>query len=221
MNKFINNIKNIVIQEMSCSAHNIEHVKRVVDLCGILANSEDGADMEILLVSALLHDIARVNEDQDLTGETDHAALGAQKAGDILKDFDYPEYKVKKVQHCIETHRFRSGKKPESIEARILFDADKLDVLGAVGIARTYMMSGQYGQSLDFNSEEYSLKGNSDANGRLKDMSKHSPFVEFECKYKKIPDRLYTEKAKEIARERLAFMDAFFIKLKDELRGKA
>ncbi|MDX1359355.1 MAG: HD domain-containing protein, partial [Clostridia bacterium] len=58
---------------------------RVVDLCKLLASYEEGIDTEILLVSALLHDIARISEDQDLTGETDHAALGAQKAGDILK----------------------------------------------------------------------------------------------------------------------------------------
>ena len=81
------------------------------------------------------------------------------------------------------------------------------------------MMSGQYGQSIDFDSEKYSLEDNSDNNGRLKDMSKHSPFIEFECKYKKIPERLYTHKAKKIAAERLAFMEQFFKRLKDELKG--
>jgi uncharacterized protein len=194
---------------------------RVAGLCEMLAGYEDGADMEILLVSALLHDIARIKEDRDLTGRTNHAAIGAETAGDVLRKLEYPEDKIDRVRHCIETHRFRSGKKPESIEAKILFDADKLDVLGAVGLARTYMMSGQYGQSLDFDYKKYSLESNSEGNGRLKDMSKHSPFIEYECKYKLIPERLYTDKAREIAVKRLEFMDGFFRRLEDELKEKA
>lgn len=192
---------------------------RVVDLCKMIAVHETNVDMEILLVSAYLHDIARVKEDRDVTGETDHSVLGAKMSADILSNLGYSIEKIDRVKHCIISHRFRSGHRPESIEAKILFDADKLDVIGAVGLARTYMMSGQYGQSIDFDSENYSLEDNSDNNGRLKDMSKHSPFIEFECKYKKIPGRLYTPKAKEIAVERLAFMEQYFKRLKDELKG--
>lgn len=221
MKKIISEVKAIVTRKLSCSAHNTEHVMRVVDLCEMLAAFEKDVDTEILLISALLHDIARVEEDTDTTGSIDHAVLGSEKAGIILGKLGYPDENIKRVKHCISTHRFRSGIGPETIEAKILFDADKLDVLGAVGLARTYMMSGQYGQSIDFDFETYSLDDNSNSNGRLKDMSKHSPFIEFECKYKKIPDRLYTDKAKEIAAERLAFMDDFFNKLKDELRGKS
>lgn len=221
MNEIIGKIKTFVNDEMSCSAHNMEHVMRVVDLCEMLAGYEEEVDKEILMVSALLHDIARVEEDTDTTGSVDHAAAGAGKAGVILRELGYPDEKISRVQHSISTHRFRSGSGPKSIEARILFDADKLDVLGAVGLARTYMMSGQYGQSIDFDFENYSLEDNSNTNGRLKDMSKHSPFIEFECKYRKIPDRLYTARAKEIAAERLAFMDDFFKRLKDELGGLA
>lgn len=221
MQNIIEQVKAIVMEELSCSAHNMEHVMRVVDLCKILSRYEEGVDGEILLVSALLHDISRVEEDTDTTGKIDHAVVGAEKAGEILRELGYPAEKVDKVRQCISTHRFRSGSGPQTPEAKILFDADKLDVLGAVGLARTYMMSGQYGQSIDFDFENYSLDDNSNDNGRLKDMSKHSPFIEFECKYKKIPDRLFTNKAKEIATERLAFMDDFFKKLKEELRGRA
>jgi len=207
------------MKELSCSAHNMEHVMRVVALCKMIAADEKNVDMEILLISAYLHDIARVKEDQDVTGETDHSVLGAKMSADLLSNLGYSIEKTDRVKHCIISHRFRSGHRPESIEAKILFDADKLDVLGAVGLARTYMMSGQYGQSLDFDSENYSLEKNSDNNGRLKDMSKHSPFIEFECKYKKIPARLHTKKAKEIAAERLAFMEQFFKRLRNELKG--
>ena len=217
---FINKIKMIVEEKMSCSAHNMEHVMRVFDLCGLLASDFDYVDMEVLLVSALLHDIARVEEDSDRSGMTDHSILGANIAGNLLKELKYPEDKIERIKHCIRTHRFRSGNEPVTMEAKILFDADKLDVLGAVGLSRTYMMSGQYGQSLDFDFENYSLEENSNNNGRLKDMSKHSPFIEFECKYRKIPERLHTEKARVIAVERLAFMDNFFKRLKDELRGQ-
>ncbi|ABR35343.1 MULTISPECIES: HD domain-containing protein [Clostridium] len=210
----------IVQDKLTCSAHNLDHVFRVYNLCLLIAQHEKDIDLEILIPSALLHDIARVEESQDKTGEIDHAVLGSVIAEDILRTLEYEEEKIEKIKHCIITHRFRTGNEPNTMEAKILFDSDKLDVIGASGIARTFMLAGQFGQRLTVNEslDEY-IKGNTVENGRLKDVSKHTPFIEYEVKFKKIPDKLYTDKAKEIGKERLKFMDEYFNRLKSEIEG--
>ncbi|NMM62427.1 HD domain-containing protein [Clostridium sp. P21] len=213
-------ILKIVQDKLTCSAHNLDHVFRVYKLCLLLAKYEEDVDLEILIPSALLHDIARVEESQDKTGKIDHAILGSVIAENILRNLEYEEEKIEKIKHCIITHRFRTGNEPNSIEAKILFDSDKLDVIGASGIARTFMLAGQFGQRLTVNDplNDY-LKSNTVENGRLKDVSKHTPFIEYEVKFKKIPDKLYTKKAKEIGKERLNFMKEYFDRLKLEIDG--
>lgn len=210
----------IVQDKLTCSAHNLDHVFRVYNFSLLIAQYEKDVDLEILIPSALLHDIARVEESQNKTGEIDHAVLGSVIAEDILRKLKYEEEKIEKIKHCIIAHRFRTGKEPNTIEAKILFDSDKLDVIGASGIARTFMLAGQFGQRLTANEslEEY-LKCNTVKNGRLKNVSKHTPFIEYEVKFKKIPDKLYTDKAKEIGKERLKFMDEYFNRLKSEIKG--
>ncbi len=213
-------IMEIVQDKLTCSAHNLDHIFRVYNLCLLIAQHEKDIDLEILIPSALLHDIARVEESQDKTGEIDHAVLGSVIAEDILRTLEYEEEKIEKIKHCIIAHRFRTGNEPNTMEAKILFDSDKLDVIGASGIARTFMLAGQFGQRLTVNEslDEY-LKDNTVENGRLKDVSKHTPFIEYEVKFKKIPDKLYTDKAKEIGKERLKFMDEYFNRLKSEIEG--
>ncbi len=208
-------IKEIVEKELSCSAHKLDHVLRVYKLCILLSKYEKNVDLEILIPASLLHDIARVKESQDKTGKIDHAVLGSQMAENILRDLEYEEEKIEKIKHCIIAHRFRSGNEPNTIEAKILFDADKLDAIGSVGIARCFMLAGQFGQSL---SNDY-ISENTTENGRLKDVSKHSPIIEYEVKFKNIPSRLYTSKAKEIGSQRLEFMDEFFRRLRLEIEG--
>ena len=208
----------IVKDKLTCSAHNLDHVFRVYNLCLLLAKYEKDVDLEILIPAALLHDIARVEESKDKTGEIDHAVLGSVIAEDILRNLKYEEDKIEKIKHCIIAHRFRNGNAPNSIEAKILFDSDKLDVIGASGIARTFMLAGQFGQRLTLNESlnDY-LKSNTVENGRIKDVSKHNPFIEYEVKFKKIQDKLYTKKAKEIGIERLDFMKNYFGRLKSEI----
>ena len=213
-------IKEIIEKELSCSAHSLDHIMRVYSLCLILAEHEENVDLDILIPAALLHDIARVKESNDNTGATDHAILGSKMSEEILRNLEYEEEKIEKIKHCVVSHRFRSGNEPKTIEAKILFDADKLDGLGAIGIARTFMISGQFGQSLltNHSSENY-IAENTVENGRLKDVSKHSAFIEYEVKFKKIPEKLYTKKAKEIGISRLNFMNEFFNRLRMEVEG--
>jgi uncharacterized protein len=134
----------------------------------------------------------------------------------------YPEETIRKVQHCIQTHRFRSEREPVSIEAKILYDADKVDSMGAIGVARFYMIAGELREQLysfvpvDQYTAENIVGGK--ANGRIKEISKHTPNLEFE-KMKHIPQKLHTAKAREIAAERVKFMAEFFVRLRSEIVG--
>ena len=214
------NIIEAVKEELTCSAHNLDHVFRVHKLCLFIADHEKDVDLEVLIPAALLHDIARVKESKDNTGEIDHAVLGAEMAEVVLKSLNYSNNEIEKIKHCITAHRFRSGNEPKIIEAKILFDADKLDAIGATGIARTFMLAGQFGQRimLDEETSEY-LSHNTVENGRIKDVSKHTAFIEYEVKLKKIPSKLYTKKGKEIGEKRIAFMEEYFSRLKEEING--
>lgn len=215
-------IREAVEKELSCSAHNMDHVIRVYNLCLYLAKDEE-IDSDVLEAAALLHDFARVKEDNDQTGKTDHAILSAKMAEPILRELGFPEEKIKYIQNCIVSHRYRTGNRPQTKEARILFDADKLDVVGAIGIARSFVWVGRNKAKIyaDVDIDDYiknNLNGKID--GRIQDKTKHSPQIEFETKLKFLGDKLYTEKAKKICRERLAFFKSFLERLEKEIRGE-
>jgi len=214
----------IVQNEHPSAAHNSDHVMRVYNLCMRLAEGQLDVNLDILKTATILHDIARVKEDQDDSGTTDHAMLGAKIAEGILRDLHFSEEAVGDIKHCIVAHRFRSGIRPESKEAKILFDADKLDIIGAIGIARSFMIAGEYNERIysDTPIDEY-IKDNlvgEKSNGRIKDISRHAPNIEFETKFKHIPSRLYTVRAKEIAEGRLEFMSKFLERLGMEIAGE-
>ncbi|MEA3295973.1 MAG: HD domain-containing protein [Patescibacteria group bacterium] len=182
-------IKQEVEKELSCSAHNMDHIMRVYNLSLYLAKDED-VDLDVLKASVLLHDIARVKEDDDSSGKIDHAILGAEMAVPILRELDFTEEKTKHIQDCIVSHRYhgRTDNKPKTKEAEILFDADKLDVVGAIGIARGFFWHGRNNKNVNI----------------------------FEINIKLTIDRLYTEKAKEIAKERIEFHKNFLDRMRKE-----
>lgn len=214
-------LKEIMERELSCSAHNIDHIIRVSDLCETIAENEKNVDMDVLIPAALLHDIARVRESEDKTGNTDHALLGSEMAESILTEKGYDVDQIQRIKHCIASHRYRTGYSPESIEAKILFDADKLDAIGAIGIARCFMISGKSGQTIRVVEDTKAYSDlNLSSNGRIKDLSKHTPFIEYELKLKKIPEKLYTSEAKKIGKARMEYMNAFFSRLKTEIDGE-
>jgi len=207
-----------VKKELSDSAHGIHHTERVYHLCKKL--SSEKVDEDVLLPAAILHDIARDQEDNDDSRKTDHAELGAEMSEKILMEIGFEQNKIEEIKHCIRTHRFRGNKKSETIEAKILSDADKLDAIGAVGVARMFMLAGQFEEHIyRFVDPELYAEKNMTQDGMVKKISDHSPNLEYELKLKKIPERLYTEKAKEIAKERLDHMESFFSRLEREIEG--
>lgn len=217
-------IKDIVKEILKDSAHDLDHTIRVYNNCMMIAREEPEANLEILQAASLLHDVARIKEDEDDSGKTDHATLGAEMAFDILLDAGYGEQFAEAVKQVISTHRYRADDPPATLEAKILFDADKLDALGAIGIARSFAIAGKAGETLYYSGsvEEY-VKENlvgGEIHGRIKDQSKHSFQMEYALKFKYLPERMYTPTAKKIALARLQFMDTFIKQMTQEVNGE-
>lgn len=216
-------IRQITEKELACSAHDAEHIMRVYSMAMKIAKTEKDVDYEILKPAVLLHDIARSKEDDDKTGKICHAKESARMSKPILEKLGFSEDKIKKIQHCILAHRFKTDKKPESIEAKILFDSDKLDSLGAMVIIRAGMWMGRHNCSIF---PKMSLKKYAKFNlvggklsGRIKNASLHNIFYEHEIKDKKLPSAMHTKAAQKIARERLKFTTNFLTRLKKEAKG--
>lgn len=219
----IEEVRKIVSEKLGCSAHDLEHTFRVYNNCLRISENMKNVDLEVLKYASLLHDIARIEEDNDNTGKTDHALLGAEQAREILTKLGKNKDFIDKVSSAIRTHRYRNGLIPETIEGKILYDADKLDVIGMIGICRSYMIAGEYKQRIynDSDLSEYiktNLEGGK-TNGKIKDISLHSPNIEFLTKDINIPNTMFTETGKKIARKRIKKMQEFFDDLKDEING--
>ena len=222
-------LKAIVEKEMkgASPAHDIDHVMRVYNLCLKLAKHYPNVDLGVLKISALLHDIARLREDANGHSHSlkvDHAVLGAEISAAILRRLGYSDDRIDLVTHCIRAHRFRGENQPITLEAKILSDADKLDVLGATGVARSFTIGGECAQRIysGIPVDEYVKKNfvGGKVNGRIIDPSEHSPNLEFETKFKRVPEKLNTEEARKIAKQRLGFMEQFFDRLKKEIAGE-
>lgn len=223
MEHIFEKIRDIVTGILSCSAHSMDHVLRVYELCLKLSEGEP-VDIDVLRAAALLHDVARAGEDDDPTGTVDHAETGANMAVKILEEIGFQRDKISHVHDCILTHRFRAGRIPETLEAKILFDADKLDTLGAIGVARAFAWIGKNGAPLysdeDADIERYTAENlGGDTNGRIRDSSRHTIKIEFETKLKFVADRLYTQRARDMARARSDFFREFMDRFDNEIRG--
>jgi len=197
------------------SSHDFDHVLRVYRLVEHIGLAE-GADMEILRPAALLHDIGRSEELE--TGES-HAIISARRAREILAGND-PE-RVDAIAQVIEQHRYRANTQPSSLEAMVLFDADKLDSIGAFGVARAYAWAGIHQQKLWAPvDEDYANRPRKAGLGDHEN-NVHTPVHEFHFKLVKLKSKFYTKTGQELAEHRHAFMVAFFDELEAEQQGKA
>ena len=139
-------IENYMLSWMKDSAHDKDHIYRVLYNALDIASGEEMVDYDVLVCACLLHDIGRQEQFED--PGLCHAEEGAKKAFNFLAANGFSEEFARKVSSCIRAHRYRSDSRPESIEAKILYDADKIDVTGAVGIARTIFYGGQLSEPL-------------------------------------------------------------------------
>ncbi len=180
--------------------HGFPHILRVFRLAEKIATVE-GADLEIVRAAACLHDL-----EGDVNQRDEHHLAAAEAATRLLGEEGWPDEKIAAVTHCIRAHRFRNPQEfPRTLEAKVLFDADKLDAIGAVGIARAIAYAVRAGQPL------YPLPSRRFIETGQKETGEHhSPYHEFLHKLRLIKERLFTETGKRMAESRHEAMVLFF-----------
>jgi uncharacterized protein len=197
----------------SDAVHDFAHVLRVYRMAERLAEAEH-ADLEIVRAAALLHDAEGTMPGAE--SRTNHHHASAEFAAEILRREGWDPERIAAVQHCIRAHRYRDrSEPPRTIEAKVLFDADKLDVLGAIGVARVVAYATLAGQPWYAEpSEQFRQTGQEEPG------EPHSSYHEHLFKLRKVRERMFTETARLIAAERLRYLDEYFERLIDEWGGK-
>jgi uncharacterized protein len=212
MNKSMYNIiENYMYECMKDAAHDPEHIFRVLYLSlSIASKITEKINFDILIASCLLHDIGR--EEQYKNQNICHAEIGGIMAKEFLLKNGWSEKDSDHVKDCISTHRFRGDNIPKTLEAKILFDSDKLDVVGCLGISRTLMYKGIVGNNL------YEIKNDKLCLGESKN-DKETFLKEYNFKLKNLYDNFYTKEATEMAKNQREIAQLFYNNLVDQING--
>ena len=193
----------------SRGSHGWDHTRRVYNLCMHIGSVEK-ADMEVLKIAAYLHDVGRPQQDAS-RGAICHAEKGAEIAQALLKRYPLTERRKRNIIHAIGAHRFRGNTRSETLEAKVLFDADKLDAIGAIGIGRAFQFAGEVGATLH--------NPHIDPDDTEPYTENDTGYREFKLKLSKIKNRMLTVEGRRIATERHAFMKLFFDRFLEEYDG--
>lgn len=204
------------VLESAPGCHDWEHTARVWHNAKIIAIGEAKkipVDMLVVEAAAILHDVARP-EELKKNGKVCHATLGAELAKKILADCGFTDQEIiANIAECVKRHRFRGRSvPPETTEQKIIYDADKLDSIGAVGVGRAIHFSGRIGSSLH-NTEEEALASDAYGDG-------DSAYREYLVKLRHIPGKMLTATGRELAIGRAEYMHAFFDRLNGEVYGE-
>ncbi len=190
--------------------HGFAHILRVYRLAEFLTQ-EEGAKWDIVRAAVLLHD-AQSGGDRE-----GHHLASANFAEEVLREKRWSSEDISAVQHCIRAHRYRDpSEQPHTLEAKVLFDADKLDAIGAVGVMRAVAYAVEHGQRLYQSPSKTFLE-----TGQKEPGEPHTPAHEFYFKLRHLSDRMYTDMGRKLAAERHEFMVRFFHQLDQEVRGLA
>jgi len=216
-NKIINKIKikSRKYFKGTSGCHDWSHVERVKNLALYIGKKEKG-DLFIIEVAAILHDIGR-KEEFESRGKVCHAERGVELAKKILANFKLKKDDINNILHCILSHRYRNNHIPETLEAKVLSDADKLDAIGAIGIGRAFLFAGGPGSKTLYTGREKEIAKKGFDKSYTKD---DSAALEYEIKLKYIKDKILTKTGKKIAIQRHKFMEEFFREFWREVRAK-
>jgi len=202
-------IEKFMYDRMKDAAHDPEHVFRVLyQSLNIASKRTEIINYDVLIAACLLHDIGR--EEQFKNKNICHAEAGGIMAKEYLVKNGWSEKDAEHVNKCIASHRFRGNNAPETLEAKILFDSDKLDVIGCLGIARTLMYKGRVDGKL------YVTKNEEICLGENKN-DEETFFREYNIKLKNLYDKFYTEEAKEMAKNQKEYAQLFYDKLLEQI----
>lgn len=188
-------------------AHDFQHIMRVYRNAKLIGQRE-GASMKILLPAVLLHDLVVYPKGSAESSRSSHDS--ANLAESILQSYGYPQDKINRISYCIRTHCYAKRQVPASLEGKILQDADRLDALGAIGIARTFSVGGSENRSF-YNADDPFCRSSRELDDRRWTLD------HFQTKLLKLEDSMHTKTAKKIAQERTRFMILFIRQLQKEI----
>jgi uncharacterized protein len=191
------------------AAHDVQHLHRVWHSARKLLTQHPGADALVVLAACYLHDLVNLpkNHPERHLASRQAAAL----AGARLAEAGFPAQQLAAVVHAIEAHSFSAAIAPRTMEARIVQDADRLDALGAIGLARLYYTAGRMGSALAHPDDPA-------ANSRTPDDRAYA-LDHIECKLAALPATMQTEAGRALAHERLAWLRDFRDRFIEEWSG--
>ncbi len=199
------------------AAHDYDHLVRVIALADKIQASE-GGHLPTIWAAVALHDIGQERERRH---GGDHALIGAALAEQLLKDTPFPQEYIPAVQQAIREHRMTGGIIPRTLEGRILYDADKIDCLGAIGVARLYCITGRYNQKVYAPIPDDIVEPiDPEVIRNLRRRPDYSPSIEFQLLFGNLPERMTTTTGREMAKERYDYMQEFFTRLQREVEGE-
>lgn len=188
------------------AAHDIAHIRRVVASASALAQAER-ADLAVVLPAAWLHDCVLVPKDSPLRAQA--SRMAADAAVQFLREAGYPPELLPAIHHAVEAHSFSAGIAPRSREAQVVQDADRLDALGAIGVARCLMLGGALGRRLYDPAEPFPIQRQPDDLANTVD--------HFYVKLLRLADTMQTAAGRAEAERRTAFMCGFLDQLALEI----
>src|SRR5947209_19720056 len=199
------------------AAHDFDHLVRVMALADRIQASE-GGDLTTSWATVALHDIGQERERRH---GGDHALIGANLAAELLSGTQFPQHSIPAVQQAICDHRLTGTAIPQSVEGRILYDADKIDCLGAIGIGRLYCITGRYNQKIYSPVPPEIIEPVDPLLVRsLRRRPDYSPSIEFQLLFANLPERMTTTTGRALAQERYTLMKEFFLRLQREVEGE-
>ncbi|HMN30784.1 MAG TPA: HD domain-containing protein [Caldilineaceae bacterium] len=199
------------LYQIGDSAHDFDHVRRVAQLATRIAAAE-GADPLVVQLAALLHDLPVPGAER-----RDHHLAAAEYAGQLLRQRGLDPERADHVAHCIAAHRFRQRTvQPATLEAQCLYDADKLESIGAIGVARVFAYAGAHGNRVWIVPASAVPPLDEKPSG-----GDYTPVHEYVYKLQKLIGTLHTATARPIGNQRHVRMVSFFDQLDEEMRGLA
>lgn len=189
------------------ASHDIHHARRVHRNAVEIAATEEATNEVILAASAYLHDL--VNLPKNAPNRHEASRLSAEAAIPILQDMDFNQADIEAITHCISAHSFSAAIEPTTTNAKVLQDADRLESVGALGIARTFYIAGKMDSDLFHAADPFA------ANRTLND--KQYAVDHFRVKLLGLADTMQTHSGKTIAKQRTRSMLAFLNQLASEL----
>jgi uncharacterized protein len=201
-----------LLQENSAgdAAHDLQHIQRVVTNARRLSQAE-GAEWSVVMPAAWLHDCVAVPKSSPL--RTQASRLSAQQAVRWLEDHGWRHGNLEEIAHAIEAHSFSAKIPPLTLEAKVLQDADRLDALGAVGLARTLMLGAEMQRAFYDPADPFCDRREADDSIFTLD--------HFYCKLLKLEDTMQTASGRDEARQRTAFLRDFLLQMQAELHGES